>query len=519
MSHKWSGEMSNSRRSVLRKIGAVGMLSMAGCTGGSETGDGGGGTTTGGSEFQQQVSQIGFTENWRDRRMETLDGWPLEKRKQIPELSSDSWDKAAWKNSEAVKSATWEPPAGWEDTLAADVDKIQIFNAGDMKFDPATVAVEALFEDRTGITIEPIGIPGGQLLSKQTAVLQAEEPEPALMGVGTRNLWSLVGSDFLQPLDVLYSDDAMWDQYIPATRTAFEIQGSQYLVPGVLEGQNVHVRIDLLEEQGISQSLIAKILEGDYSWDDIETVMKAFEGTGTYAWAYRGGSQIYTVRDWRTLMYQAGGQMVQDDGTVVLNGDAHVHALEKMVEWREKEWVPPAVNQFGQGDSADGFLSGQLAMVPVEGDLISSAMNEFGDNYRPVVMPRGGSDAPKPTQASGIFATGDGINVYASVAQKLAALIYLDARMSYFSGWYEMVEEGNQTHVKQVFDDAVETDATYYPGVRGRALEMGRFEQYPQIRPISTELSKQLQIAITGDKEPQAALDAVQDNADLLLEQ
>jgi multiple sugar transport system substrate-binding protein len=97
---------------------------------------------------------------------------------------------------------------------------------------------------------------------------------------------------------------------------SFNYSGNTYVGPNTLEGSMVHARPDLMREQGIDDSVISSIADGSYTWDDIETVMQAFEGTDVYGWAYRGASRVYTYRDWKKMFYQAGGSIVQDDGTV-----------------------------------------------------------------------------------------------------------------------------------------------------------------------------------------------------------
>jgi multiple sugar transport system substrate-binding protein len=88
---------------------------------------------------------------------------------------------SAWKDTESVKSATWEPPKGWKDTTAADVDSIQVLNYGDMQFDPATAALDAMFENRTGIKIERLQIVVDQALAKMAASFSSKQGKPQLL--------------------------------------------------------------------------------------------------------------------------------------------------------------------------------------------------------------------------------------------------------------------------------------------------------------------------------------------------
>ena len=473
-----------------------------------------------GNDFQSQMQQMGWGQNWQDRRMATLDSWPLEQRQQTPDNPAAGVEP--WLNSGAISNAPYSPVPGWQETAASEVDSIQILNFGSLEFDPATLATHALFQDRYGIEIEPLAIPVDQAIPREAAFLSSEASQPqAFSIVLSDTLTTFVANDYMEPLNAMWPNDSMWEPYQPLMRQSFNYQGNTWVGPNTLEGSLVHVRPDLMSEQGVEDSTITAIRNGEYSWDDMETVMQAFEGTDVYGWAYRGASRVYTYRDWLKMFYQAGGSIVQDDGTVKFNSNAGVHALQKMIEWRDNGWVPESVVNFGQGDLADGFLSGQFAMVPVFGDLVPRALEQFQANqqYFPTVSPMGGSDSPSPTRAGIASPNGVGVNVYANTADKLAAALYLDARLSYTNAWYEYTLEGNQSYVQRVYDDAAQTDAAAFSAVRGRAMSLNKVELFPQARALKERVSQELQSALAGQKPPQRALDDAQSFTDTVLDQ
>lgn len=508
-----------SRRDILKYSGGVGGTSLLGSTAGCMSSLTGGGD---GGEFESEAEKIGFAENWKQRRLTSLDEWPLEKRQAIPDEGNlTSID--AWKNSEAIQSAPWSLPEGWKDTAAADVDTLQVLNFGSLEYDPATAATYAMFENATGIDIEPLEIVVDQAVPKEAAFLSAREQKPHafLVTVGS-SLTSFVGNGYLQQTNPVMSEDEMWSPYLDLAKNNFRYNGNTYLSPNINEGSLVHYRPDLMREQGVDDSTLTRIEEGSYTWDDMETVMEAFKGTDVAGWAYRGASLVYTARDWMKMFYQAGGRIVQDDGTVKFNSEPGVVALEKMVEWRENGLVPKGVTNFTQGDLADGFLSGQFAMVPVFGDLVPRAVEEFGgdgERYRPTVQPKGGSDAPSPTRAGIATPTGFGINAFTTTGHKLAAMLYQDARWSQASAWFEFVVEGNQCYVSDVYKEAKQTDAALYSGIRGRAVKNNVSEIFPQQRVVRQKVSEELQIALAGNKEPKKALDDVQEYVNTVLSQ
>ncbi len=473
------------------------------------------------------AEQIGFGENWQQRRFASLseDGdwpaWPEEQRNAWPEGDADN-QKSAWAESETVQSANWEPPSGWEDTPAGDIDSFELLNHGSLDFDPATLATYALFENRTGITINPLEIVVDQAIPKKAAFFSASEPTPHATDVVVQSSLSSFATAGHLAETRAQPNEEMWEPYIPLTRDSFSYNGTQYMGPNINQGGLVHCRPQMILDQGVDQSVVDSIVNGEWSWNELETVMQAFEGSDKSAWAYRGSSLVYTFRDWQKMLYEAGGRIVQDDGTVVVNDEAHLVAVQKMREWLENGWVPDAVTSYTQGDLADGFLSGELAMVPVFGDLIPRAIDQFGDDpevYRPVLPPAGADPAPDPSRATIASPNGVAINAYSDVGHQLAVMLYHDCRYTTASQWWEFANEGNNQYLNHVFDQAAELGTVPYAETRGTSMETAVVEVWQQQRATSQRISEQLQQIIAGNVDPQEGLDSAQQFVDTVLGQ
>jgi multiple sugar transport system substrate-binding protein len=507
------------RRQLIATLAGTGALgATAGCIGnfGGGSNASGGGNASGGSgssDFQKAAKNIGFGQNWKQRRLTSLNEWPLEARQATPPENKQA-SIQAWKNSRSVKSAPWKPPEGWKETAAANVDSIQVLNFGNMKFDPGTLATNALFEKKTGIKIDPLEIVVDQAIPKETAFLKAGRGKPpAFSVVIPSSLASFVNGDYLTQLDPLMPKSEMWKPYQPVADSV-QYNGHTYSGPLYLEGSLVHARPDLLKNQGIPDDSVTAILDGTWTWDDLETAMKAFKGTGTYAWAYRGGSRTYMMRDFLKMLYQAGGQLYNSQsGKVKVNTKAGYTALGKMVEWRKKGYVPNEVVSYGQGDLADGFLSGQFAMVPVYGDLVPRALKQYkkGEEYQPTLSPKGGKSASKPTRAGVASPNGVSINVNAPTDKKLATMLYLDACLSHSGQWWQFAVEGNQSFLKAPYSEAAKTGAVDFAKIRNKQISLNKAEVFPQSRPIRQTISQECQSAIAGDISPKKALDNAQD--------
>lgn len=503
------------RRDVLGAAGGMSILGLAGCTGGPTTGG------DGENEFLQLAQDLGVSDNWQARRVDSANNWPMSKRKDIPDRQNDD----TFRGTGTLSSAPWEPPEGWDDTPAGDVDSIQILNHGaaNMKFDPATLATHELFEDKTGIEIDPLEIGSGQADLKEQQFLNAEKKEPHAMNVDGALTPVLVQSGHLEVVDSLYPSEDVWEPYIPALRslTEWDIDTTRegthvYGYPNICEATVGNLRVDLVEEQGIDSSRF----EGEWSWDLLEETMAAFEGTDVFGYAYYAGNPTYLFYSFRSLLYQQGGQLVADDGTVQVDTAAARNVLKKMNEWREKGWVPGDVISYAEGDIVDVYLAGKVAFVDAFSDFVPRSLNQFtaDEQYR-VVVPPAANTGPDPQQASLVDPNCTAINTYSDPAEKLAALLYGDLRLSYPSQWWEFTFEGNMSYMDQVYTDAQQAGFVKYSGQMGAAIDRGQLELFPQMQAIFNRLTDPFQKAITGEKTPKEATQEGQEFIDSVLSQ
>ncbi|WP_458187309.1 ABC transporter substrate-binding protein [Haladaptatus sp. NG-WS-4] len=470
--------------------------------------------------YLQAARNIGFTDNWRQRRLASANDWSMEARRDVPNREQDS----SFTGTQSFATAPWEPPSGWVNTIAGDVNTLQILNHGaaNMEFDPATLATHELFEEKTRITIEPLEIGVDQANLKEQQFLSAQEGQPHVMNVDGPLTPVFVQQGFLEVVDPLYNGE-MWDAYIPALRNLVEwdinpqLQGThQYGFPNIAEATVGSLRPDLVDEQGVDPSGF----DGKWTWDLLEETMQAFEGTDTFGYAYYAGNPVYLFYSFRQLLYQQGGRLVQDNGNVRVDTPAARTVLRKMAEWRDKGWVPGDVISYGEGDLIDLFLAGRVAYVDAFSDFVPRSLAEFeaGNQYR-AVLPPAANTGPNPEQASLVAPNAPAINPFADPAHKVAGLLYGDLRLSYPSQWWEFTFEGNMSFIDRVYDDAAEADFVQFSDVLGNAIDRGVLELFPQQQAIFQQLTTPFQSAITGDMSPQQATQQGQQLIDSVLGQ
>ncbi|MFB6221290.1 MAG: extracellular solute-binding protein [Halolamina sp.] len=498
------------RRKLLKVSGTGLAAALAGCMGGGGGGD---------DDFSSEVEKLNLGENWEQRRIGAADNWPIEKRRQTPNRQ----EKSTWTDSGAFKSAVendvWAPPEGWEDTAAGDVETMTVLNHGaaNMEYDPATLAAHEMFTEKTGIELDVIEVGVDQANTREQQFLSSEESSPHAFNVDGILVPQFVQQGYLEVTDALYPEGG-FEPYIPSLESlvTWDLDSSRegshtYGYPNIGEASMGHLRTDLIEEQGLDPERF----QGEWTWDLLEELGEAFKGTDVNAFAYYAGTSTYLAYSFRELLFQQGGSMLQDDGTVVMNSPEAVRAVKKMKEWRDKGYVPSDVISYGEGDIVDLYASGKVAYTTAFSDFIPRLLQEYepGSQYQ-VVTPPAATAGPSPTQAGLVAPNSTSINRFADTGHKLAAMLYGDLKLSYFTQWLEFTTEGNISYMDQVYADSAENDFVTFGDSIGEAIENGQLELFPQMSSVFQQMLSPVQRALQGETTPQAAMDQVQDFVD-----
>lgn len=507
------------RRKFLKTVGAGSLVSVAGCVGLRVPGSSSGASASEG--FIEASNQIDFAQNLRDRRLATNNEWPIKRRQDVPSRGSDT----SWKNFGSYETAPWSPPEGWKDTPAGEVDELGFINHGaaTMEFDPATLATIELFQEKTGININLTEVGVTQANQQEQQILRAEQSTPEIMVVNGALVPQFVRRGYLKPVDALYPSQNVWDMYVPGLREMVQWNtdptrkgAHEYGFPNIGEVTLGHLRADLVREQGLDPQRF----RGEWSFELLEELMRAFEDTGVFAYAYYAGTPTYLSYSFRTLFYAQGGKFVQDDGTIRVDTPAAIRTTRKMAEWYQKGWVPSDVISFGEGSITNLFLGNQLAYATNFAGLLPLALEEYeaGKEYIAVLPPKATS-GPNPAQRPLLGPNATTINAFSDTAHSLAALLFGDLRLSYTSQWWEYTFEGNTSFIPKVYEDASQSNFTPFADVFGSAVENAFTELFPQMQNLFTQMATPIQDAIQGRRTPKQAMQDIQEWVDANMNQ
>ena len=413
--------------------------------------------------------------------------------------------------AERVTGDEWVPPEGFEE-VAEMIDKpLRVFNMGGMKFDPATAEGQKVFNEKTGIEVEPIEVPSPVALPKETTVLSSRAPEPVMMQVPAELYLGFVEPGWLEPTCELW-DDATLEYYSKSWSTDMltDIDSTrdvncQYGTFAITELQLFHWRPDLLEEAGLDPAEFE-----DPTWDDIDRVGEALQGSDRYVFAVNGQPARFLPQAFLPFVWAQGGT-IWEDGNVVFNSDEGLTAVEKLIEWVDNGYMPnPGTTD--QSDVPTMFLAGKSVGAFHPTDLVGQAFDELGEENYMVTQPLMGTTGPDPQRANMEVPDNLCINTFASEERKLAAKIYADYRRSRQQQVMEFLMETNFPGVSTAWQDEEVLASKFAPvsGELEEAITYARAGLFPRYNVIADRLGTEIGNALAGGKSAQQALDDAQ---------
>jgi multiple sugar transport system substrate-binding protein len=472
-----------SRREVLGLGSSIGLLSLTGCIS-SLPGQGGDSDQTGGPAG-------------------TLGEWSLD---------INSPDQV----TKRINGAEWMPPAYDENAVASD---FQHMNLGAMKNDPATAWWHDYFNQNTGMSTESVIVPSTDAVSKMRTLLSSGSSSPAVLQISQEFLLSFVAQGWLEPVDELWTDE-VYESFPPyfkdeaTTGVDPSIEGEHtYVSVGIAEGHGLNYNPAVLEELGFPADFYAKP-----TWSDVREVCEeAKSREGYYGWVWYGKGNRYPVYPWLRQTWSRGGDIVRDDGRVVVNGDASVATVEWQQQMIEENLVPDPL-QYATGGPADLYLGEGLAGFVGGLGMIGLLRKQWGDDFTEqydVGLPPKSPNGERISYMNTDFLT---INRAAPPDKKRAAMVYMDGARSAIASAHEYDMEGNFPTNLNAWELDLLDDAKF----KEKAQQIGDIaeaELWPNQIETFTVLISHLQAAWLGKESPQAALDAAQSEIDEIMGQ
>ncbi len=214
---------------------------------------------------------------------------------------------------------------------------------------------------------------------KLTAGYAARNLPDLVSFVQAYSVATLASNDLVEPMDEVIKAVGE-DDFFPGMRDIYKIDG-RYVAATYnnATSSNLWYRKDLLAEVG---------LKPPTTWDEQLVAAKAMTKNGTYGNSLPYGRTSFTSTMMINFVHQAGGLIVNPDGSVGLNSDATVAALDFLNEIAA--YAPPGATSYSWGEVLNSFVTGRAAMAPYTGRpifIVSEQNPKMLDNISVVPYP------------------------------------------------------------------------------------------------------------------------------------
>lgn len=297
--------------------------------------------------------------------------------------------------------------------------------------------------------------------------------------------------------------------YTDAALSSGQIDGVQYGLPWTTASIGMVANMQLLEEAGVTE-LPATI-------EEFEAALEALKAHDPDVIPYAGMTDTAQLKDIIPWIWTFGGQVIDEDGNIVLNDEGTIAAVDWYADLVERGLVAPDMDRF---DARQLFAQGRVGFYDdaiVARGLVTSAAPESGLDEFVVPVPRpvlNEGDAAQALLWGHIIVVIDDENGDAAAD---------------FAKWITTDEETVLTYFEQLalppttqsaLDSETVQSNTYVADWSAGITATARtnpFWPYNEAAAMETTLNEAVQAVLTGDMSAEEAMnEAHEDIADLI---
>lgn len=292
------------------------------------------------------------------------------------------------------------------------------------------------------------------------------------------------------------------DDYLPGALAAMSYNDTLWAAPILMGATTTFYNTKVFEQAGVT--------EYPTTWEEVTAAGQAFKDAGLYLLQYdAGNAQAYFY----PLLWQAGGQPYNEDGTVAFNSPEGVEALTWVTDLFNAEYAPAtAATAEGIPITESPLGLGQVAMgFGLESSALKQLDAAWGEGALKI-----GEPLMNKEQAS--FGTVAGYAISEQAESKEAAAAWVQfvtspeimTEINQRSGFFAPRVSIGAIHADDPILGAVEEQLAF---VRATPAVLGGRQV------LSDALSPEIQGAVLGQKTPQQALDDAAAMATTILEE
>jgi len=353
------------------------------------------------------------------------------------------------------------------------------------------VLAESFMADNPDITVTVTPVPWDAAHDRiVNAIAGGEVPDVTMVGTTWMGEFAALGG--LDPTPSNIDPSAFFEGAWNTT----VVDGTSYAVPWYVETRLLYYRTDLAEEGGVT--------EAPATWDDLKALAEGIQGAGA---EYGINLQPGGTGSWQTFMpffWQAGGEILGEDGAFTLDSEACVEALTFYDSFFEEGLTAPAA-----------------ADVPLEGQFANGDVGSFVSGPWMIgIVTDAGADpatwtvAHQPTEAAGTsFVGGANMAVLSDADNKEAGWAFIEylSQPEVQVTWYETVSD--LPSVQSAWDDeALSGDAL----LSAFGDQLSDAKAPPSIatwEEVAAEIDTVIEEVTVGDMAPEDGCTAMQEAA------
>jgi multiple sugar transport system substrate-binding protein len=275
---------------------------------------------------------------------------------------------------------------------------------------------ETFMEEFPDVTVNVTPVPWDAAHDRiVSAIAGGEVPDVTMVGTTWMGEFATLGGLDPTPANIDGS------QFFEGAWGTTVVDGTSYAVPWYVETRLVYYRTDLADG-----------LEAPATWDDLKANTQALQDAGAeYGISLQPGG-TGSWQTWMPFFWQAGGEIMAEDGTFTLDGEPCVAALAYYDSFFEEGLTPPAAEDV----PIEGrFANGEIASF-ISGPWMMSIVEDAGTDPATYTV------AHQPTEEAGTsFVGGSNMAVLSDADNKEAGWAFLEylSRPEVQAAWYEEV--------------------------------------------------------------------------------
>ena len=251
------------------------------------------------------------------------------------EEGTDKEESAA--SAEDVSLTMWTFPFGTDEQSAEERANYE--------------AMAAEFEASTGIHVDVEIIPWGNRETKMlTAIASGEGPDVMYLNPDILKQFQAYG--VLSPITEYISDETIGAYSESLLDNSVRIGGELYGLPVLVDLGRPVYNLDLVAEIGMTEDTLPT------TWEEYDAMLAALKDKGIYGVYYNYASSGVSNGAFAQF-FSEGCDVVKEDGTVDVDGEAGRKVLERLASWYQNGYTPTDSLSIADGDA--NFMSGKAA--------------------------------------------------------------------------------------------------------------------------------------------------------------